>query len=85
MTLRYLVQILGSVVVLFVLSWSLTLVMLAVVPVVAVGAVIYGRFVQARARQRALSSIFMLVLLLFCCCLLSATPLLCGRVGASFA
>ena len=36
----------GSIVVLFVLSWSLTLVMLAVVPVVAIGAVVYGRFVQ---------------------------------------
>jgi hypothetical protein len=57
MTLRYIIQIIGSVVVLFTLSWSLTLVMLAVVPVVAVGAVAYGRFLKRlkRAFQDALA------------------------------
>ena len=57
MTLRYIVQIIASMVVLFTLSWSLTLVMLAVVPLVAVGAVLYGRFLKRlkRAFQDALA------------------------------
>ncbi|PIK50618.1 putative ABC transporter B family member 1 [Apostichopus japonicus] len=46
MLVRYLFQILGSVVIMLTQSAALTGVLLAVVPVVAVGAVIYGWFVQ---------------------------------------
>eukprot|EP00698_Gefionella_okellyi_P019000 TRINITY_DN576_c0_g1_i1.p1 TRINITY_DN576_c0_g1~~TRINITY_DN576_c0_g1_i1.p1 ORF type:complete len:759 (-),score=182.47 TRINITY_DN576_c0_g1_i1:78-2315(-) len=51
MTLRYLIQIIGSIVILFIISWKLTLVMLSVVPVVAIGAVVYGRFLQRLKKQ----------------------------------
>eukprot|EP00698_Gefionella_okellyi_P017370 TRINITY_DN5061_c0_g1_i1.p1 TRINITY_DN5061_c0_g1~~TRINITY_DN5061_c0_g1_i1.p1 ORF type:complete len:757 (-),score=183.05 TRINITY_DN5061_c0_g1_i1:362-2632(-) len=50
LTLRYVLQIVGSVVVLFVMSWKLTLVMLAVVPLVTIGAVVYGRFLKRLKR-----------------------------------
>ena len=43
MALRQLLQLLGSLAIIFFISWRLTLVMLAVVPVVTVGAVRYGR------------------------------------------
>eukprot|EP00042_Codosiga_hollandica_P045316 m.458456 g.458456 ORF g.458456 m.458456 type:complete len:772 (-) comp56992_c0_seq3:126-2441(-) len=46
MLARYIVQIIGSLVIMFVLSWRLTLVLLAVVPPVAIGAVWYGRKVK---------------------------------------
>jgi len=46
MLVRYLVQILMSVVILFVLAWQLSLVMFSVVPIIAIGAVFYGRWIQ---------------------------------------
>eukprot|EP00732_Lithocolla_globosa_P000289 Lithocolla_globosa_v1_NODE_75_length_6869_cov_16.602289.p2 type:complete len:595 gc:universal NODE_75_length_6869_cov_16.602289:5081-6865(+) len=46
MLLQQLAQILGSIVILLILSWKLCLVMFAIVPLVAVGAVVYGRFMQ---------------------------------------
>ena len=46
MAARYAVSIIGSLVILFILSWKLTLLMFATVPVVAVGAVVYGRKVK---------------------------------------
>eukprot|EP00051_Salpingoeca_urceolata_P021779 m.346091 g.346091 ORF g.346091 m.346091 type:complete len:449 (-) comp19860_c0_seq28:68-1414(-) len=42
MVLRYTVQIVGSLIVIFLISWKLTLVLLAIVPAVAIGAVAYG-------------------------------------------
>jgi len=46
MLVRYSMQILLSLTILFILSWKLSLVMFSVVPIVAVGAVAYGFFVQ---------------------------------------
>ncbi|KAK6191312.1 hypothetical protein SNE40_003035 [Patella caerulea] len=46
MLARYLLQIIGSLVLMFVLNASLTGVLLAVVPIVSLGAVQYGRFVK---------------------------------------
>jgi len=51
MLVRYLVQILISIGILFILSWKLALVMFAVVPFVAIGAVIYGRFIQKKQKE----------------------------------
>jgi ATP-binding cassette subfamily B protein len=51
MTLRHLITAAGGIVLLFVTSPRLTLVMLAIVPAVAIGAVFYGRRVRALARQ----------------------------------
>eukprot|EP00118_Oscarella_pearsei_P003549 m.14741 g.14741 ORF g.14741 m.14741 type:complete len:774 (+) comp25958_c0_seq1:25-2346(+) len=46
MLLRYLLQIIVSLGLMFYLSWSLTLVLLSVVPAVSIGAVIYGKYLQ---------------------------------------
>eukprot|EP00043_Microstomoeca_roanoka_P012782 m.124284 g.124284 ORF g.124284 m.124284 type:complete len:815 (-) comp15590_c0_seq2:410-2854(-) len=46
MLLRYIVQIVGSLALMFALSWKLTLVLLSVVPPVAIGAVWYGKKVK---------------------------------------
>lgn len=46
MLLRYFVQIVGAISIMFGVSWELTLVLLAVVPGVAIGAVIYGKKVK---------------------------------------
>lgn len=51
MAMRFVLSGLGALGVLFWISWKLTLVMLAVVPVVAVTAGIYGRAIQALSRQ----------------------------------
>ncbi len=51
MTLRYTLQTLGGVALLFYTSFKLTLVMLALIPPVALGAVINGRRVRGLARQ----------------------------------
>ncbi|MEW5854099.1 MAG: ABC transporter transmembrane domain-containing protein [Myxococcota bacterium] len=58
MALRYAVQVLGSLVVLLWTSWQLTVLMMAVVPVVAVGAVVFARTVRrlSRETQDALAS-----------------------------
>lgn len=51
MGLRFGAQVLGAIGFLFYTSWQLTLIMLAVVPPVALGAVAYGRRVRALARE----------------------------------
>ncbi len=51
MLLRFGVTSLGALVILAVTSWRLTLVMLALVPVAALGAVIFGRLVRKLSRQ----------------------------------
>ncbi|MFM2247971.1 MAG: hypothetical protein RL071_4046 [Pseudomonadota bacterium] len=51
MLLRYLLGSIGAIGVLFWISWKLTLVMLAVVPVVAAGAGIYGRLLRTLSTQ----------------------------------
>ena len=51
MLVRYLVQIIGSLAVMFGLSWRLTLVLLSVVPPVAIGAVWYGKKVKALRKR----------------------------------
>lgn len=43
MALRYTVQALGAFILLFTISWKLTLVMMSVVPLIVIGAVFYGR------------------------------------------
>jgi len=51
MALRNGVQVVGGLALLLFTSWKLTLVMLAVVPAVAIGAVLYGRQIRALARR----------------------------------
>eukprot|EP01101_Sappina_pedata_P007547 TRINITY_DN4020_c0_g1_i2.p1 TRINITY_DN4020_c0_g1~~TRINITY_DN4020_c0_g1_i2.p1 ORF type:complete len:820 (+),score=305.97 TRINITY_DN4020_c0_g1_i2:85-2544(+) len=51
MLVRSSVQALGAVIFLFAISWRLTLIMLSVVPVVAIGAVIYGKFLRDLSKQ----------------------------------
>ncbi len=51
MGLRYGLQALGAIAILMWTSWQLTLLMLTVVPVVAVGAAVYGRLVRKVSRQ----------------------------------
>ncbi|XP_025089560.1 ABC transporter B family member 1-like isoform X2 [Pomacea canaliculata] len=51
MLTRYMLQILGSLVFMFILNPSLTGVLLAVVPVVSLTAVKYGRFVQRKRKE----------------------------------
>jgi len=51
MALRYVVTCVGSLAVLFYLSWRLTLVMLTMVPVIAVGAALYGQAIRKISRQ----------------------------------
>ncbi|MBM4367372.1 MAG: ATP-binding cassette domain-containing protein [Deltaproteobacteria bacterium] len=51
MALRFTLQAIGCVAVLFWMNWQLSLVMLAVVPVVAIGAAVFARTVRALSRQ----------------------------------
>jgi ABC transporter fused permease/ATP-binding protein len=51
MLLRFVVQALGAVAILAWISWKLTVVMLAVVPLVAVGAGLYGRLIRRVSRD----------------------------------
>ena len=51
MLLRNTVTALGTLVIIFVISWRLTLVMIAVVPLLAVSAVRYGKFVKGVSKQ----------------------------------
>lgn len=43
---RYLSQIVGSIAIMFVVNWKLTMVLLSVVPAVSIGAVVYGKKVK---------------------------------------
>ena len=45
------VQVIGGTAVLFYMSWKVALLMLAVVPPVAVGAVIYAKYVKSLTRK----------------------------------
>ena len=51
MGLRYGLQALGAIGILMWTSWQLTLLMLAVVPIVAIGAAVYGRLVRKVSKQ----------------------------------
>jgi ABC transporter fused permease/ATP-binding protein len=51
MLLRFVVQVVGAVAILAWLSWKLTIVMLAVVPIVAAGAGLYGRLIRRVSRK----------------------------------
>ncbi|MFO0591044.1 MAG: ABC transporter transmembrane domain-containing protein [Polyangiaceae bacterium] len=51
MGLRFAVSVLGGIALLFVTSWRLTLLMLAIVPAIALGAVAYGRRVRKLSRE----------------------------------
>ncbi len=51
MLLRFVIQALGAVAILAWLSWKLTIVMLAVVPLVAAGAGLYGRLIRRVSRD----------------------------------
>jgi len=46
MVARNFLSVLGSIIILFVISWKLTLVMISIVPVISIGAVVYGSFVK---------------------------------------
>ena len=48
---RQTVQLLGCLLILFVISWKLTLICMAVVPPIAIFAVIYSRYVRKKTRQ----------------------------------
>ena len=51
MSLRWFIQAIVSLVVILVISWKLTLVMLAVIPAVGIGARIYGTFVRDLSKR----------------------------------
>ncbi|GBG25902.1 ABC transporter B family member 1 [Hondaea fermentalgiana] len=51
MSLRWLAQVVVGLVILFVLSWKLTLIMLSVVPALAIGARMYGSFIRGVSKQ----------------------------------
>ena len=57
MALRWVANIICGIIYLFVVSWKLTLVMLSVVPLVAVGAIVYGKKIKvlSKATQEALA------------------------------
>ena len=51
MALRFGVTLLGSLAIMSIASWRLTLVMLAIVPLIAVGATVYGRMLRTVSRE----------------------------------
>ncbi|KAF0977063.1 hypothetical protein FDP41_003716 [Naegleria fowleri] len=51
MFLRYVIQMIGGIVFLFFISWKLTLVMLAVVPILVVVALIYSKYIKNVSKQ----------------------------------
>uniref|UniRef100_A0A7R9UDB8 ATP-dependent transporter ycf16 n=1 Tax=Pinguiococcus pyrenoidosus TaxID=172671 RepID=A0A7R9UDB8_9STRA len=51
MGLRALASIVLSIILLFITSWKLTLVMMAVVPAIVVGAILFGRYVKTISRK----------------------------------
>jgi ATP-binding cassette subfamily B protein len=57
MAVRWLATALGGTIYLFVLSWKLALVMVAVIPVIAISSVVYGRYVRSLSKdaQKALA------------------------------
>lgn len=58
--LIYSVQVIGGIAVLFSMSWKVTLLMLCTTPPVAIGAVIYGKYVKSLTRkvQDALADVY---------------------------
>jgi len=57
MLLRWIVQLLSSLIIILFISWKLTLIMLGIVPALAIGARLYGSFVQSISKdyQQALA------------------------------
>ncbi|KAF2075245.1 hypothetical protein CYY_003463 [Polysphondylium violaceum] len=51
MAVRYTIQIIGTIILLFVTNWRLTLVMLAIIPVLAISAVFYGKKVKLLGKE----------------------------------
>lgn len=51
MALRFTLQAIGCVVVLFYMSWQLSLVMVSIVPIVAIGAAVFARTVRTLSKQ----------------------------------
>jgi ATP-binding cassette subfamily B protein len=51
MALRNVIQALGGLFILFYISWKLSLVMIATIPPLSIGAVIYGRFVKSLSKK----------------------------------
>lgn len=51
MLLRYTLTVIGGIAILFYTSWRLTVVMLSIVPVVVLGAVVYGRMLRALSKE----------------------------------
>jgi ATP-binding cassette subfamily B protein len=51
MGVRYAIQIIGGVIILFAISWKLCLVMLSIVPAIVIGAVVYGKFVRSLSKK----------------------------------
>ncbi|EFA86548.1 ABC transporter B family protein [Heterostelium album PN500] len=51
MAVRYTIQIIGAIILLFITNWRLTLVMLAIIPILAVSAVFYGKKVKMLGKQ----------------------------------
>eukprot|EP01088_Endostelium_zonatum_P008116 TRINITY_DN2070_c0_g1_i3.p1 TRINITY_DN2070_c0_g1~~TRINITY_DN2070_c0_g1_i3.p1 ORF type:complete len:685 (+),score=188.50 TRINITY_DN2070_c0_g1_i3:60-2114(+) len=52
MGLRFVAQAIGGTIILFYISWSLTLIMLSVFPPIIVGAVIYGKYVKRISKEK---------------------------------
>jgi len=51
MGLRWTVQCIGALGALFIVSWKLTLVMIAVVPLIAISTMVYGKFVRKMSKK----------------------------------
>ncbi|KAN0032733.1 hypothetical protein ACTFIV_006653 [Dictyostelium citrinum] len=51
MLFRYSIQIIGSVILLFITNWRLTLLMLGIVPVLAISTVVYGKKIKQLGKQ----------------------------------
>ncbi|EGG15734.1 RasGTPase-activating protein [Cavenderia fasciculata] len=51
MAVRYSIQVIGCIILLFITNWKLTLVMLSIIPILAIGAVFYGKKVRLLGKQ----------------------------------
>ncbi|GAM25851.1 hypothetical protein SAMD00019534_090260 [Acytostelium subglobosum LB1] len=51
MAVRYTIQVIGAIILLFITNWKLTLVMLGVIPVIIISAVFYGKKVKLLGKQ----------------------------------